>query len=294
MTSPRLFDMLSAMKRIGLLFTSAVYAVIGFSMPGFETYELILDRMPFGAVADTSSGLGLTSPDERKLALDKANLARQVNMSAMRIAPDGRTEIGFTDLSAKPPVNYYLAVGDSDGGWTVLDADYGEETAKLTKDGIEIDLKYGQGLIEPPPGPGGRAGPGFVAANAAVNAASLINATPTPVPDAIGAGRRPPVTDGSRRDGSRGPGPGATASRPPAANAANAPYSDMLAARQQETQRQKEKDELAQKETLQRLAASAAAEAVRRQKEAEAEERGDNDAVPEEFPVLADPIIDEE
>jgi hypothetical protein len=72
-------------------------------------------------------------------------------MSCVNITPEGKTAIGFTDLSDKTPVNYYLLVGTTGGVWSVLAADYDEEWAQLKKDDITITLKLGKGLIDAPP-----------------------------------------------------------------------------------------------------------------------------------------------
>jgi len=269
--------MLCTMKYEIILFTSAFYAALGFSMADFETYQPILARMPFGTVPDSPS-VNLTTPNERATEAAKAALARQVNMSALNIMPDGRPAVGFTDLSAKPPVNYYLAVGESDGGWTVLDVDPDGETAKLEKEGIPIDLKLGSGLIESPQVPGR---PGRDAANQAVLAAGQINMlTPPPTFNGAGAGDRPgppglirgdrssPATAGGPPSGRGGSaiasrGPGSAASTP-------ASYTERRDARLEAEQLQKEKESSEQREQLIRLAAATAAEAVRKQKEEEA------------------------
>lgn len=116
----------------------------------FSKYQQILDRMPFGALPPN---FGQTPPEaptqtEAQMQAEQQKLAQQINMSCINITPDGSTAIGFTDLSAKPPVNFYLLVGASAGGWTVIDADYDLEVAIIEKDGVRINLKLGKGLID--------------------------------------------------------------------------------------------------------------------------------------------------
>lgn len=124
-----------------------------FAPPPFSHYEPILERMPFG---ELPQNFGVTvDPNAEKEAahqkMEQEKLARKINMSAVNITPQGETAIGFTDLSQKPPVSYYLVVGDESGGWKVNSANYTEETAEIEKDGVTIELKMGKGLVQKAP-----------------------------------------------------------------------------------------------------------------------------------------------
>jgi len=255
-----------------------------YAKPDFATYQPILERMPFGSIPDITVSLTNT-PDARAEAAAKASLAQKIHMSAMRVAPDGRVAVGFTDLSTKPPANYYLRVGESEGGWTILDADYEDETAKIAKDGIEVDLKYGKGLIEPP---APARTPGLVAAGQGVNAMNVINAT---VPPAL-PGQLPdrPLPPGLRRETApASPTPSAAVTATPGAGAArpatSPSYTELRDARLKEEQLKKEETERRQKEMMERVAAAAAQNEIRRQKEeaaAAAEQDGDTTHVEDE------------
>jgi hypothetical protein len=122
----------------------------GYSPPPFSYYQPILERMPFGErPADTGPAVDPNAArEEARLKGEQEKLARQINMSAVNVTPQGQTAIGFTDLSAKPPASYYLTVGSEAGGWRVLSADYESETAEIEKDGITIALKLGKGLVQ--------------------------------------------------------------------------------------------------------------------------------------------------
>ena len=111
--------------------------------------------MPFGELPPHFGEPPPAAPskDEAQTLAEQQRLAKQINMSCINITPDGSTAIGFTDLGEKPPQNYYLLVGASAGGWTVLQADYDEEWAQIEKSGVAITLKLGAGLIEAPPVP---------------------------------------------------------------------------------------------------------------------------------------------
>ena len=119
----------------------------------FSDYQTILDRMPFGQPPPPAPAVSpdAAAPTDAQTLAEQQKLAKQVNMSCVNVTPDGGTAIGFTDLSDKTPVNYYLLVGASAGGWTVVSADYDEEWAQIAKEGVTITLKLGKGLIDAPP-----------------------------------------------------------------------------------------------------------------------------------------------
>ena len=133
--------------------------------------------MPFGALP-ANFGQVVQEPsqvqDAAQIQAEQQKLAKQINMSCVNVTPDGTTAIGFTDLDAKPPVNYYLLVGATAGGWSVVAADYDEEWAQISKDGVTITLKLGKGLIDAPPTP---------ATAVAKNAANAAIAHPAGAPD---------------------------------------------------------------------------------------------------------------
>jgi len=127
--------------------TSEIY-----SPPPFGHYQPILDRMPFGVLPPNFNAVtadAATIKNEEQVKAEQQKLAKNINMSAVNVTPDGGTAIGFTDLSGKTPVNYYLLVGDTSDGWKVLSADFDEETATIEKEGVTVTLKLGQGLVDP-------------------------------------------------------------------------------------------------------------------------------------------------
>src|SRR5574344_2031960 len=127
-----------------------------YAPPPFSQYQGILDRMPFGPLPDgfnPDSGAvadPVVQQSEAEVKADQQRLAKQVKMSCVNISPDGDTMVGFSDLSEKPQMNYYLTVGDSRNGWKIVAADYDDEWAKISKDGIEITMKLGTGLVDDP------------------------------------------------------------------------------------------------------------------------------------------------
>ena len=161
----------------------------GYTPAPFSNYQPIIDRMPFGAVPANLDQTAEAAPTvtDAQVQAEQQKLAQQINMSCINVTPDGSTAIGFTDLAAKPPVNYYLLVGASAGGWTVVKADYDNDWAQIEKDGVAITLKLGKGLIDNPPAASALAknpaAPGPPSAlQPAVPAPAQPEAAPAPVP----------------------------------------------------------------------------------------------------------------
>ena len=122
-------------------------------------YTVILEKMPFGTPPDlTALNAAATSIDDAKMKVEQQKLAETFSWTAINITPDGRTAIGFTDLSAKPPANYYMTVGESANNWKVVEADYTAETATIEKgddtNSVRISLKFGNKTPIAPTTPG--------------------------------------------------------------------------------------------------------------------------------------------
>ena len=119
----------------------------------FSHYQPILERMPFGApppeiaIPEIDPELLKTAEQEKA---EQQQIAKQLSFSALNITPKGTTAVGFTDRSANPPRSFYLEVGASADGWTVLAADYNKDWARFEKDGVTITMHLDKGLIEDP------------------------------------------------------------------------------------------------------------------------------------------------
>lgn len=119
----------------------------------FSHYQPILDRMPFGAppsavlVPDIDPELLKTVEQEKA---EQQQIAKQISFSALNITPKGTTAVGFTDRSVNPPRSFYLEVGASADGWTVLAADYNKDWARFEKDDVVITMHLDKGLIDDP------------------------------------------------------------------------------------------------------------------------------------------------
>ena len=122
----------------------------------FERYQTIIDRKPFGPEPvnfDPEAAPGSTSANaaaaegemtaEQRTA-EEQQLAASVRVSILNVSPSGAIKVGFTDSSANPAENYYLAVGASQNGWTVKSADPAAESVTLEKGGVEVTVKLGE------------------------------------------------------------------------------------------------------------------------------------------------------
>lgn len=124
--------------------------------PAFERYRTIMDRMPFGreppgfnpdAPSATAGGVGGADggAGEVPKSEEEQRIISSVRVSVLNVTPSGKVAVGFTDSSKQPTANYYLKVGESRDGWTVVEADAAEQTVKLSHDGVEAELKLGEG-----------------------------------------------------------------------------------------------------------------------------------------------------
>ena len=153
----------------------------GGALPPFSHYAVILDRKPFGDLSKPAAAEAVPQPDQAAIeqAKEEQALARQVDMVAVNRTPRGKIAVGFIDKGAKPPRNYYLNVGESSGGFTVVEADFVEETATIEKEGVSISLKLGKGMI--PKKDGGEGSEAAATTPAPPAASTLQPSTPSPL-----------------------------------------------------------------------------------------------------------------
>ena len=122
----------------------------------FSHYQTILDRMPFGAApSSVNEGPSAEDLEQQKTAeqekAEQQQIAKQLSFSALNITPKGTVAVGFTDRTVNPPRSFYLEVGSSRDGWTVVSADYEKDWAQFEKDGVTITMHLDKGLIDGPP-----------------------------------------------------------------------------------------------------------------------------------------------
>ena len=133
-----------------------VLAVVSFAEgQPFERYQTIIDRKPFGpepvnfdpeaspgSATTTVAAEGEMTAEQR--TAEEQQLAASVRVSILNVSPSGVIKVGFTDSSVNPAENYYLAVGTSQNGWTVKNADPAVESVTLEKGGVEVTVKLGE------------------------------------------------------------------------------------------------------------------------------------------------------
>lgn len=101
----------------------------------FSRYQVILDRMPFGSEPTPES---IAAANAKPLPPQEL-FTRNLKMCAVtRNLVSGDLQVGLIDAVTKK--NYFLRVGESEDGITVLEADYDGERALLKKDTQEVWL----------------------------------------------------------------------------------------------------------------------------------------------------------
>lgn len=124
--------------------------VVAFALPETpprEHYQPIVDAKPFGDVAkQVSAEEAAKAAEEQK---QKEEIAQKFRMVGITDYPDGTRKIAFLD-ETQGVASYLLGIGESENGFTLIEADYDAEWATLTKDGLTFTLGLGKGLIEKP------------------------------------------------------------------------------------------------------------------------------------------------
>ena len=136
------------MRLFLLLLTLAPLAAFAQSeAPTREHYQPIVDAKPFGDVAkQVSAEEAAKATEEQK---QKEEIAQKFRMVGITDYPDGTRKIAFLD-ETQGIASYLLGIGESENGFTLVEADYDAEWATLTKDGLTFTLGLGKGLIEKP------------------------------------------------------------------------------------------------------------------------------------------------
>lgn len=132
---------------VAVLALAAVSAVDAQTLLPFSAYQVIIDRKPFGEVASRTAVRNVAQAEQETQAANQQALARQLDLVAINITLGGTISVGFVDKSEKPPTTHYLQIGESEAGYTVVSADFLEETATILKDGVSVTLKLGSGVV---------------------------------------------------------------------------------------------------------------------------------------------------
>lgn len=133
-----------------LLLSLALVPALAFAQaqaPDRGRYQPIVDAKPFGDVAEQVSAADAAKAAEEQK--QKEEIAQKFRMVGITDYPDGTRKIAFLD-ETQGVASYLLGIGESENGFTLVEADYDAEWATLTKDGLTFTLGLGKGLIEKP------------------------------------------------------------------------------------------------------------------------------------------------
>jgi hypothetical protein len=137
------------MKRQLTILTSVLLAGLGPSAfaveTGFEKYQVILDRNPFGEAPDLSDQAAAPAPT---ISLAES-FARSLKMTAI-LEPDNQPrKVGLVDTATND--SYFLAEGEIDpnSGVELVSADFEQETALLRKGDEMVELRLTSGEFTP-------------------------------------------------------------------------------------------------------------------------------------------------
>ena len=130
---------------------------------GFEPYQSIIERMPFGrSAAELNSDAtemraqanddGQDVQDELAVDTEQEKIAEDicatVRVCALNVPPGGKPVVGFTDSAYTPPRSHLLSQGQSADGWTALEIDAASCRAVLERDGVAVSFRLGGGQGE--------------------------------------------------------------------------------------------------------------------------------------------------
>ena len=154
----------------------------------FAPYQAIIDRQPFGKPPPPVAVVAPPTKEEQEMAQQEQQLANQIGMSAINNTHDG-IMVGFYDNGVSPAKNYYMAIGETAGEFTLVDASLDDETATIEKNGVTVTLKLGEGPQKATPG-----GRNTSQGPRAAGGARPVRLTPPSEGGSASAGTRPAAT----------------------------------------------------------------------------------------------------
>ena len=135
------------MKRT-IILTTVLLAMAGPALAvgtGFEKYQIILDRNPFGEAPVFNAG----DAQERPTISLADSFAKTLKMTAILEPEDRPRRVGLVDTATND--SYFLAEGeiDANSGVELVSADFEMETALLRKGEEMVELKLQSGEFVP-------------------------------------------------------------------------------------------------------------------------------------------------
>lgn len=112
------------------------------STPGFERYQVILERMPFGVPPPEP-----VAPRPAVVTTPQQSFARTIRLSAIYEIADGDIRVGLID-SSNQNESFFLSVGESHRDIELVSASFEEEEAVLRRGSEMAIIKLADGQIE--------------------------------------------------------------------------------------------------------------------------------------------------
>ncbi len=126
------------MMAMGIMTGILSAALSGAAAVSFDRYQIILDRKPFGA------GTPPTPDASKAAAPNQPALSAVLRLALLKYDDQtGTVEAGIVDTKANR--NYFLAVGETEEGLTLVKADFENDQVMVRKDGQEAWLALGVG-----------------------------------------------------------------------------------------------------------------------------------------------------
>lgn len=112
------------------------------SVPGFDRYQVILDRKPFGDPPPPPAAPRPTPPP----VSPHQSFARTIRLTALLETEEGELRVGF--VNSQNNDSFFLHVGESHDGIELVSASYAEEEAVLRRGSEMAVVSFNTGNIE--------------------------------------------------------------------------------------------------------------------------------------------------
>mgnify|MGYP001553311848 CR=1 FL=1 len=122
--------------------TLLVAATAGAAIEGFDRYQVIVDRKPFGEPPPPPQAPPAPPPEETPPWADTYRLC------SVYEAEGSEVRVGLLEMKSNKAL--ILAIGEAQNGILLLSADVAEETATLSKDGRQVTMKLEASKTKPP------------------------------------------------------------------------------------------------------------------------------------------------
>lgn len=131
-----------AMVWILSMATLLAAATAGAAIEGFDRYQVIMDRKPFGEPPPPVQAPPPPPPEETP------PWAETYRLCSVYEAEGSNVRVGLLEMKSNKAL--ILAIGEAQNGILLLSADVAEETATLSKDGRQVTMKLEASKSKPP------------------------------------------------------------------------------------------------------------------------------------------------